>query len=209
MQAFLAKAKRNVFLVTAAMLTLGLVAGLTMQNGNKAQAQVAGPGTQYFLEIDGIQGESTDRGHEGAIELQSFAWAKTEPGIEQTAVGGPGGGGGTGKAQVHDIHFTQQVSKASPVLMAACANGKHFKQAKLTVRKATGGNSKGKQSDYLVITLQDASISSYRVAGNDGATPHDEFTLHFNRMEFSYTPQKADGSADTPVVGVVDVLGER
>ncbi len=28
----------------------------------------------YFLEIDGVEGESTDAGHKGEIDVLSFSW---------------------------------------------------------------------------------------------------------------------------------------
>ena len=31
----------------------------------------------YFLKLDGIQGESRDAKHKGEIELESFSWGET------------------------------------------------------------------------------------------------------------------------------------
>lgn len=31
----------------------------------------------FFLKIDGIKGESTDKAHKGEIEIESFSWGET------------------------------------------------------------------------------------------------------------------------------------
>src|SRR6266496_2578128 len=82
----------------------------------------------YFLKLDGIDGESTDRDHKDAIEILSFSWGvlqETDP---------AGGGGAGGKAIVQDFHFTANFSKASPALFLTCATGRHIRQGVLTGR---------------------------------------------------------------------------
>lgn len=145
----------------------------------------------YFLKIDGIQGESLDSKHKGEIQLESFSWGETNPG---TAHGG--GGGGAGKVQMQDLHFVMQINKASPRLMLACASGKHIKQAVLTARKA------GKaQQEFLVFKFTDLLVSSYQTGGSQHAEvlPMDQVSFNFARIELEYRPQKADGSLDAPI----------
>lgn len=145
----------------------------------------------YFLKIDGIQGESLDSKHKGEIQLESFSWGETNPG---TAHGG--GGGGAGKVQMQDLHFVMQINKASPKLMLACASGKHIKQAVLTARKA------GKaQQEFLVFKFTDLLVSSYQTGGSQHAEvlPMDQVSFNFARIELEYRPQKADGSLDAPI----------
>ena len=85
----------------------------------------------YFLKLDGIDGESADSKNKGQIDLQSFSWGEA-----QTGTHGAGGGGGAGKVQMQDFHFVMKNNKASPKLMLACANGEHIKKGVLTCRKA-------------------------------------------------------------------------
>jgi len=145
----------------------------------------------YFLKIDGIAGESADAKHKGAIDIESFGWGETSAGSH-----GAGGGGGAGKVEIQDLHATTKTSKASPLLLVACASGKHIKEAVLTVRKA------GKtQADFLTIRLGDVLISGYQIAGHGEALPLDQLSLSFARLEVEYRTQKPDGSLDTPVKG--------
>lgn len=78
----------------------------------------------YFLKIDGIEGESRDAKHKSEIELGSFSWGETAA----TAPGG-GGGGGAGKVSMQDFVATMRTSKASPALLLACASGQHRPQS--------------------------------------------------------------------------------
>lgn len=150
--------------------------------------------SDYLLEIDGIKGESLDKKHPGSIEVFSFSW-----GVSQTGTFGSGGGGGAGKASFQDLHFTSTVSKASPLLAKACATGEHIKKAVLYVRKS-GEN----QSEFYKVTLEDVLVSSYQSAGN-GEAPEDAFSFNFAKIEYAYTPQRADGGLDQPVVFSYDL----
>lgn len=143
----------------------------------------------YFLKLDGISGESKDSKHKGEIEVLSFSFGASH------SSGGAGGGGGAGKVEMTDFAFTARASKASPVLFLHCAQGKHIKQAILTVRKAGQA-----QQEYLKIKLNDVLVSSYALGGHESeAQPNDAFSLNFKKLSYDYFPQKPDGSLGTGV----------
>jgi type VI secretion system secreted protein Hcp len=158
--------------------------------------------SDYFLEIDGIKGESGDSKHKGEIELESWSWGVSLP----RASAASGGGGGAGKVVFQDIHFTSRTSSASPQLFLSCATGQHIKKAVLTVRKAGGG-----QQEYYKVTLEDILVSSYQQGSpeggdaNQGTLPVDTFSLDFAKIELEYSPQKPDGSLDAPVKAGYDL----
>jgi len=140
----------------------------------------------YFLKVEGIDGESPDSKHKSEIELQSFSWGAT-----QTGTHGSGGGGGAGKVQMQDFHFVMKHCKASPKLMLACAEGEHLKKAVLTCRKA------GKeQQEFLKVTMSDLLVSSYQTGGSSHGDeiPTDQISMNFSKIEFEYKDQKADGT---------------
>jgi type VI secretion system secreted protein Hcp len=150
----------------------------------------------YFLKLDGIDGESQDQKHKNEIDVMSFSW-----GEKQTGTAYQGGGMGSGKVQMNDFTFTMTVNKASPKLLLNCANGAAIKTAILTCRKA------GKdQQEYYKITMTDLLVSSYVTAGGyqTGAiagevelpVPTDNISLNYSTISFSYSPQKADGTLD-------------
>src|SRR5918996_4117531 len=154
--------------------------------------------SDYFLKIDGVQGESTDTKHKGEIDVESWSWGETNAGGHA----GPAGAG-SGKVTVQDLSFVMRYNKASPALLLACASGKHLKSAVLTARKA------GKQQqEFLVYTLTDVLVSSYQTGGSthDPEGPIDQVSLGFARIQVEYRPQKADGSLDAPIKAGWDVL---
>jgi type VI secretion system secreted protein Hcp len=155
----------------------------------------------YFLEIEGIKGESADHKHKDTIDISSFSWGATNSGSHSA-----GGGGGTGKATFQDLHFTTSVSAASPKLMLACATGEHIKKAVLHVRKAGG-----EQQNYYTVTMSDLLVSSYQSGGHSSGDPKptDQFSLNFAKIEFEYKPQKPDGSLGSAVKTGYDVKANK
>jgi type VI secretion system secreted protein Hcp len=146
----------------------------------------------FFLRIDGIEGESVDDQHKNEIEILSWSWGESQTG---SATGGGGGAGKINMLDMQDFHFTMQVNKASPNLMIACATGEHVSSAKLICRKAGG-----QQREYMTWTLTDVLVSSYQAGGSEGNTvPVEQFSLSFAKIEFEYKPQRPDGSLDSPV----------
>ena len=145
----------------------------------------------YFLKLDGIDGESQDAKHKGEIDLESWSWGETQQGT-----GSFGGGGGAGKVAMQDFHFVMKVNKASPKLLLACAGGDHIKQGILTCRKA------GKdQQEYMKVTMSDLLVASFQTGGAGSSTdiPVDQISLNFSKIEYEYKAQKADGTLDGAV----------
>lgn len=139
----------------------------------------------YFLKIDGIPGESPDAKHPDEIQLLSFSFGESQAGTMSF-----GSGGGAGKVQMQDFHFTMNVNKSSPKLFLACATGTHIKNAVLTARKA------GKdQQDYLKVTFTDLLISSFTTSGdaNANSLPNDSCSFNFVKVEWDYKIQNTDG----------------
>ena len=139
----------------------------------------------YFLKIDGIQGESQDKSHKDEIQLESWSWGETQSGTMSA-----GGGGGAGKVNMQDFHFVMSVNKATPKLILACASGDHIKKATLTCRKA------GKtQQEFLIYNFTDVLVSSYQTGGSH-EVPTEQVSFNYTKMEVEYKAQKADGSLD-------------
>jgi type VI secretion system secreted protein Hcp len=155
----------------------------------------------YFLKIEGIDGESQDHKHKGEIHLESFSWGEHQSGSHSA-----GGGGGAGKVSMQDFHFVMQVNKASPKLMLACATGEHIKKAVLTCRKA------GKeQQEFLKIEFDDLLVASYQTggSGHSDIVPSDQVALNFAKIHIEYKEQKADGTLGPPVKAAYDLKANK
>jgi type VI secretion system secreted protein Hcp len=140
----------------------------------------------YFLKIDGIDGESTDDKHKKEIDIESWSW-----GAKNIGSAGKGGGLGAGKVQMDDFSFVMKHNAASNQLMLACSGGDHIKKAVFVARKQGGT-----QLEYLKITLSDVMISSYHTGASSGgdSIPTDQFSINFSKIEHSYQTQKPDGT---------------
>ncbi len=154
----------------------------------------------YFLKIDGIKGESKDDKHKDEIEIQSFSWGATQSGSMAQ-----GGGGGAGKVNMQDFHFTVFHGVASPKLMLACASGQHIATAELTARKA------GKeQQEYMKVKFSDILISSYQTGGSSGSiNPTDQVSFNFTKIEHQYFEQKKDGTLSGVIKANYDLKANK
>jgi type VI secretion system secreted protein Hcp len=143
-----------------------------------------------FIKIGDVKGESKDSKHGGEIDVLAWSW-----GLSNSGTAHVGTGAGAGKVNVQDISFTHYIDKASPSLMLACCNGKHFPEATLTVRKA------GEQPvEYVTMKLTDLLITSISTGGSGGEDRLTEnVTLNFAKFEFQYLPQEKDGKAGDPI----------
>lgn len=158
-------------------------------------------GVDYFLKIEGIEGESADAKHKGEIDVDSWSWGESQGGTMAF-----GGGGGAGKVQMQDFHFVMKVNKATPKLILACASGEHIKKAVLTCRKA------GKeQQEFLKYSFTDVLISSYQTGGasNGSIVPSDQIAFNYGKVEVEYKEQKADGSMGGPVKAGWDLKANK
>jgi type VI secretion system secreted protein Hcp len=141
-----------------------------------------------FQKLDGIKGESHDSKHPGEIDIHSVTW-----GAQQIGSHGTGGGGGSGKVHIQDIHITKHVDRASADLFYNCCSGKHIPNGYITLRKAGD-----KPLEYLKIKLTDVLVSAVNYAGSG----HDDkametLALNFAKFEQEYFEQKKDGTGET------------
>jgi type VI secretion system secreted protein Hcp len=155
--------------------------------------------SDYFLKIDGIDGESHDAKHKGEIDIQSFSLGVTQP---HTAPGG--GGAGAGKASFQDIHFTKAHDKSSPLVFLKCAGGDHIPKVVLTARKAGTD-----QQEYLKWVLEDCFISSFQAGGHGSADVSDQFSIAYSKIDHEYKEQKPDGTLGGSVKHGWDVKANK
>ena len=156
----------------------------------------------YFLKIDGVQGESTAKGEEGAIELDAFSWGLSN----RVAATGGAGGARAGRAQFTGFTFGAVSTKASPQLMSFCASGKHIKEAVLSARKAGEVPvefMKIKFTDVLVSSYQQSAASAMQEFENN--TPMDQVTLNFAKILFQWISQTPGGGLGEPTLAGFDL----
>ena len=139
-----------------------------------------------FLKLGDIKGEARDHAHKDEIDVLAWSW-----GMAQSGTMSLGGGGGSGKVNIQDLAVTKYVDTSSTNLYLKCANGKHYPEALLTVRKA-GEN----PVEYVKITMTDVIIGNISSGGSGSEDRVTENVgLNFAKVKVEYTPQNQDGSS--------------
>lgn len=144
----------------------------------------------FILKLDGIKGDSTIKGHEDQIELDSFSWGVNQQGNAHTS-----SGAGAGKSTCHDVSLTKLADSSSTDLALACCTGKHIAKAELFIRKAGGDNEHVK---YLTIELKDVYVTNYHLSGHaGGGLATESFSLNFAEIAMDHKLQDAKGKGSS------------
>jgi type VI secretion system secreted protein Hcp len=140
-----------------------------------------------FIQLDGIQGESTDDKHRGWIEILSYDWA-----VRQTVSGTASsvGGASAERADFLSFGFTKLLDQASPLLMVACAAGTHF--GNVTIELCRAGTQKVKYMEYR---LTDCLINSVVACTGDPRArfPVELVNIYYGKIQWGYTVQSRRG----------------
>jgi len=146
--------------------------------------------SDFYLKLDGIEGESRDLIHKGEIELESWQFGVSNDGSRHGL-----SGGGTGKAHVQDITFSKYNDKASPNLFGFCVNHKDIPNAVISCYKAAGDQ----RVKYLEIKMTEVIITSCQQSAGSGGIPMESGSLNFAGITYIYTMQATDQAAGGPV----------
>jgi len=132
-----------------------------------------------------IKGETTQKGFEDYVEIESYSLGASY-GVAGPAAGGGTGGASSGKATLQDVHFMAKQGKESVALFKCCATGDPVEEAVLKcLREASGG-----RQVYFTMTLKDGFVSSiqWSGSGSENQIPMVYFSLAFRVIEMEYKP---------------------
>jgi type VI secretion system secreted protein Hcp len=152
-----------------------------------APAQAA---VNFFLHLDGIDGEVTVKGFEKWIEVSSFSFGASN------STTGVGGGGSASKPVFEDFAFTKALDTASPKIFEYVALGKHIATAELDMVKS--GNAQDKLFSYA---FTDVLLSSVHYSGTGADVPTES-------VEFTYGKVKVQSYLQDPKGGD-SILGPK
>jgi type VI secretion system secreted protein Hcp len=159
----------------------------------------SGPsGTEAFLEVPAIQGESTDPNHLNQIDVLSWSL-----GVGGANAGSscPGTHSSAGGVSADQLTIVKNVDKASPPLMVAAASGTVLSKVTLTVSKVSNGTT----TDYLVYTFSNMAVTGTQWLSG-GGPPEEQVTFAYSAIQVNYSPQNPDGTLGSPVVGCFNFL---
>lgn len=138
----------------------------------------------FFLKLDGINGEATDQNHKNEISLLSWSWGAT-----QSTTVGSGGGSSAGKASVADLHIMKNYDAASVPLFKALLKGEHIANAVLTANKS-GSADGGKP--FLKLTMTQVMVTSVQTSGSS-EIPTESVSLSYGTIKVEYSKQNDQG----------------
>lgn len=151
-----------------------------------ATAGLAQAANDYFLQIDGIPGESTDKDHKDWIDIESFSWGLTLV-----------SSGGIGKASFSDLAWAQHVDVSTPKWFLAVASGKHVKTVTLDVVKVSAG----RNDSFFQMIFSDTLGSSLHISGGGGDLFASASMTSGEIVKLRYRPQDDKGGFGAWVEG--------
>jgi type VI secretion system secreted protein Hcp len=147
--------------------------------------------TNFFLALDGINGETQDSAHANQISVLSWSHSFNQP----TSPTRSAAGGGTVEQANHaDFSITKYIDSATDDLLKACWTGKQIAAGTFTAFRSSGT---GDGVNYLLIAFKNIIVSNYSISGGTGDVPVETVTLSYSSVSYKYTPVKeADGTAN-------------
>src|SRR6202049_402557 len=149
----------------------------------------------YLLKVDGVVGDSTIEGYQGAFTVDEFTFNE----LTKLANGTGGGGGGAGKAQFDPLMV--DIAGLSPGLVALlkyAATGKHIPSVELGGLQAAG---EGQLQKVYHVTLNNGTVAGYAAdGGHDTAVAFD-----YTRLTETIKGQNPDGSLNAGQTVAINV----
>ncbi|WP_085316753.1 Hcp family type VI secretion system effector [Derxia lacustris] len=138
-----------------------------------------------ILEIKDVKGNCQIDKYQGQIIIQSFSQGVMLPlqmdtsNTERTA----------GRPVFQEMSFSKMSDMSTPVLYAACVQGKKLGDAKIHI----GRNENGVFMSVIEYVLTSAMVSNISTTGG-GGIPVDSFSLNFTKITMDFTQQKSDST---------------
>lgn len=157
----------------------------------------------FYLQLDGVKGESNDAKHQGWIECTSINWSITQP---RSATASTGGGHTAERAELSEISISKLVDVSSPLLAQLCACGKTLPNAKLEMQRADGN---GEPVKYFEVELENVLVAHVAPSFSGGDFPTESLGLKFSKARWKYTQQKIGGGSTGNTAGGWDLATNR
>jgi type VI secretion system secreted protein Hcp len=162
------------------LLVLSAVASVFAAFGVVAPAEAA---VDYFLEVNGVPGESQDAKMAKAIDVLSYSWGASQNADKKS---GP---------RLGDLVITHNVDLASPPLFQRLVTGTTIPSAELIARKA-GEN----QFIFLRFCFENVQVTSIQQSGKTtDDVPTEQVSFGYAAVSEQYTQQSNTGGIGNTV----------
>src|SRR5215213_8488523 len=143
-----------------------------------------------YLQVDGLQGESTNDKYKDTIDVLAYSWGASNQ-------------NGT-KPAFQDFSVTKYIDQSSPAILNDVATGRLHATAKLTVVKA--GDNPVPYLRYCFTGVRFDSVSHGGSGGEDRFTENVSFS--YNTIVEAYQRQSVGGALGPTVFGGWDVINK-
>jgi len=137
----------------------------------------------YFLKLDGIEGESADEKHKNQIQLMSWSWGASN----MSSVAGTGGSG-AGKVDMSDFNMMTFFDKSTPKFFKNISKGTHITKGTLEAIKS-GADGK----PYLKVDFQEIFVTGLQMSASS-EVPSVSITFTYNEIKVDYYQQDEKGN---------------
>jgi type VI secretion system secreted protein Hcp len=137
----------------------------------------------FYLKLDGIQGEATNTGFSNQIQLLSWSWG----GANVSSVAGTSGSG-AGKVDLHDFNAMIYFDKSTPKLFTAMCSGKHISTGTLSAVKSGADN-----KPYLKVDFTEMFITNLQISASS-EIPSVSLSFTYGKITIDYSVQDQKGN---------------
>ncbi|HUB00653.1 MAG TPA: type VI secretion system tube protein Hcp [Terracidiphilus sp.] len=137
----------------------------------------------YFLEVEGIQGESQDENFKNQIQLLSWSWGAAN----LSSVSGTGGSG-AGKCDCSDFSCMTNFDKSTPKLFKSITKGTHITKGTLSAVKS---GAEGKP--YLKVNFAEIFVTGLQMSASS-EVPSVSVSFTYNEIGIEYSVQDEKGN---------------
>lgn len=144
-----------------------------------------------FVNFGDIKGESTDKEHKDWVMILKYDHAITQPpsASQKTA-----GGRSAEEVDHSEFSIVKLLDAATPKLHEAACTGKHLPEVVVEVWRA-GGDKPVKYMEYKLKEVLISGVISNGDPAHSAGFPTETIKMTYGAIEWTYTKQKADGSA--------------
>lgn len=137
----------------------------------------------YFLDLDGVPGESQDTNFKNKIQLLSWSWGASNI----SSVAGTGGSG-AGKVDLSDFSTMTFFDKSTPKLFKNIVKGNHITKGTLSAVKS-GADGK----PYLKVNFTEIFITGLQMSASS-EVPSVSISFTYNEIGIDYSTQDEKGN---------------
>ena len=134
-----------------------------------------------FIQFQGADGESIQKGKEKWIEIQGWDWE-----VEAETSWTKGGGASVGKPNPGKMNFEHYFDTSSTVILGFICTGKAFPKVQLEMMKTTG---KGNPETYFTMTMEGAFITKVSNSGTEEGNVVQKVEMVFKTVKIEYRQQ--------------------